>query len=168
MKKTLLLFTTLLLLIGTLLFTGCDSVIPTKEYTSDAGITLTLPSDFVEKDVVNYTYTLANLEVTMMALKEEFTLYQNAGISPDTVSLKDYASLVITANKLPEDTEISESDGLTSFTYENDANGKTYFYYATVFKGSDAFWLVQFGCDSKNQDEYKTTFVDYAKTVVVK
>lgn len=166
MKRLIAIVLTTLTLIGAACATGCDSETPTKEY-SKSGLTVTLPTDFVEKDIVTYTYTLQSADVIMTAVKEEFSLFEALGIDTDEVTLVDYASLVVETNGLPSDTKISESNGLTTFTYQNDANGKTYFYYASVFKGSDAFWLVQFGCDANNKDKFQSTFVDYTKTVVV-
>ena len=79
------------------------------------------------------------------------------------MTLNEYAKLVITANSLTA--TAAEEDGLVYFTYEKSNNGKDYKYYATVFKGTDAYWLIQFACEVDDFDKFLPDFQKWAKSV---
>ena len=61
--------------------------------------------------------------------------------------------------------ERKEEEGLTCFTYEKEQNGKNFEYYATVFKGPDAYWLIQFACETENFDDFLPDFQKWANSV---
>lgn len=102
-----------------------------------------------------------------MALKEEYSTFKEAGYDTDTMTTSDYAELVITANMLEGSEVMKDAEGNEYFTYTNESNGRTYFYYAVVRKGSDAFWLCQFACLDKNTEKYTPKFTEWAKTIIV-
>ena len=62
-------------------------------------------------------------------------------------------------------TAVLHEDGVTYLEYTAESDGDTFKYFAAVFKGSDAFWLVQFACDVEEYDGYKSYFISWAKTV---
>ena len=163
MKKTriIALVAAVLMLAGALV--GCFG--PTEKKFSKAGMTITLDSSFYEKDVVSYTATYTSQQIVVMAIKEEFSLFEDAGVDADALTLDEYAELVLYGNML--EAEIEHKDGLTGFIFENDANGKTFKYSSYVFKGTDSFWFVQIGVESdkyeKNSEQIKTI----AKSIVV-
>ncbi|MGM9680466.1 MAG: hypothetical protein ACI3XR_03065 [Eubacteriales bacterium] len=163
MKKFLALILCTVTLLTTLALASCSE--NTKEYSS-SGITVTLPDSFVEKELIGYTYYLQSTDVIFAAVKEEFSA---ATLIPGfkDYTLKQYADLVVTANLLTGIATVEETDGLTYLTYEKDVSGQTYFYIAPVFKGSDAFWLVNFGCFASDKDEYSEKFIEWAKTIKV-
>lgn len=171
MKRFLAIPISVLVLIGTLLTTGCSvrfsifSSAP-KEYSKN-GITLTLPGNFSETEAEGYDYALESRDVAVMVLKERFSDYEALGVSVSDMTLFDYAGLIITANGLPESTPISTADGLTSFTYEREVDGDEFYYYSVAYKGSDAFWIVQFVCIAKDKNDKQSDFAEYAKSVVV-
>ena len=101
------------------------------------------------------------MDSIVVMLKEEFTLFEEAGY--EDMTLSEYADLVIQANSLSA--ERKEEEGLTCFTYEKEQNGKNFEYYATVFKGPDAYWLIQFACETKNFDDFLPDFQKWAKSV---
>ena len=78
-------------------------------------------------------------------------------------TVEDYAKAVLANNQV--DYEIQTKDDLTYFTYENEANGKTFFYLSSLYKADDAFWLINFACDKNNRDKYETLFLKWASTV---
>jgi hypothetical protein len=140
---------------------GCGSA---KEKTfSASGLEITLNEDFTETNNASMTVCYATTVDVVMALKEEFSRFATAGISAEDMSLDDYAQLVCTSNGISA--VVSHDDGLTSFTYQNESNGKNYQYYAVVCKGSDAFWLVQFACEADQFEAHQPSFVQWAKTI---
>ncbi len=83
-------------------------------------------------------------------------------------SLEDYAKVVLLNNKLPEDSARSADSGeYLYFTYERTANGKDFFYTAVLLKGTDAFWICNFACETSNKKSYSKTFLEWAETIRV-
>ena len=70
-----------------------------------------------------------------------------------------------TSIKIPDNCEVIVKDDITYFTYEKEVNGKKYFYLASVHKSTDAFYLVQYICLSKNKEKYEPKFLTWDKTV---
>ena len=150
-----------LLLCVCMAFFSCGLLKGTDKEFSAAGMTITLTSAFAEQDIVSQTAYYVSLSSIVTALKEDFTLYNAAGIGDKT--LTEYAQLVITANSLTA--AVEEKDGLTYFTYEKTLNSKDYKYLACVFKATDAYWLIQFACEKDNYDKNEAQFKKWAKTV---
>jgi len=138
-----------------------ESKAKTKEFTK-AGMTLSLTSDFYEKEMASQTAYYESQKYIVTVLKEEFTIFESIGISTD-ISVKEYAKLVIDNNMIDSATE--EKDNLTFFKYEKTINGKQFSYFATVHKSSDAFWLIQFACESKNAEDSQDLFIEWAQTI---
>ncbi len=151
----------LILLCAVMLFTcSCGVAAPEPKTFSKSGMTIQLTSEFAEKEVVSYTATYQSLRIIVMALKEEFALF-----GTDALTLDEYAQLVLDANLLEE--EIIHEDSLTYFEYAREVNGKNLTYLACVYKGADAYWLIQFSCETANYGELKGTMLEYAATVEV-
>lgn len=129
---------------------------------SAAGMTITLTEEFSESNVVSQTAVYQSQKVIVTVLKEEKSLFAQAGVSSD-MSLRDYAQMVITANALDE--EVYETDGLVCFDYDKEANGKELNYFASVYKGADAYWLVQFCAEEDDYDDMLDEFKKWAKSV---
>ena len=145
-----------LALVFLMVFTACDLFKSEKTF-SKSGYQITLDDSFTEKEYVSMTGYYESTKMIVTVLKEEFTLFEGY----DVETLKEYAELVIEANGMSNITP-SESNGTVFFEYEKNLNGKDYKYYATVHKSSDAFWLVQFGCEAKNYDDLKSDMEKYA------
>lgn len=147
-------------------FAGCSSA--PKSYESDAGLSITLPNNFHEKEFMGITCYLQSQNSLFTAIKEPFSLLSSVGINQNS-TLEEYANVVLSQNVLSS--EISSKDGLTYFTYTRSPESidtMTFYYFAVVLKGSDSFWLCQFACLTSKQAEYQQTFFDWAKTIVVK
>lgn len=144
---------------------GCGAAAGAKPKDfSKAGMTITLTDDFQEKEIVSQTATYYTDEYMVVALKEEFSLFQQAGLQTD-ITLEDYAGLIRQNNGiLSTSSAVSEEDGVTYFKYEKEVNGKNISYMATVFKGSDAYWLIQFACETQYFEQSSAQFLKWAKT----
>ena len=83
------------------LLAGCQFFsTPDKEF-SKAGMSITLTSDFAETEVVTQTATYQSKDSVVMALKEEFTLFEELGISSD-MTLGEYAELIFRRTRSPQ------------------------------------------------------------------
>lgn len=135
---------------------------------SSSGFTIQLPGDFVEKELLNTTCHYVRNDAMVGAIKEDFETLTTMGIATKDSSLNDYMDVVLKTNKTEVKNVKSSKDGkYLYFSYEETVSGKLNYYTAMVFKGSDAFWLVNFACDSKNKEKYKDVFHDWAGTIVV-
>ncbi len=154
-----------LLLFCAVLVAGCCSCGLTgkakeKDF-SKAGATITLTDAFTEQSLVTQTAYYVSLKSIVTTLKEDFSSFQ--GTEYENMTLNQYANLVLTANSLTA--AVAEEDGLLYFTYEKSTNGKEFKYYATVFKGPDAYWLIQFACEVNDFDDFLPDFQKWAKSV---
>ena len=158
MKKTI---SILLIALSIICLVSCGLFAPKEKSFEKSGLTITLTENFYEKDQVSYTATYDSSKVAVFTLKEEFSLSS----SFSNLSLDEYAKMVIKNNSLT--VEAKTKDNLTYFDFEKEINGKNLTYYAFVYKGSDAFWLVQMACESDNVPDCEADIFKYAKSVVV-
>ena len=158
MKKLLSLVLALVLMVA---LVSCGEAQP-KAFTS-SGMTITLTTAFKENTQAGYTVCYESSKVAVFILKESFSL--QAGV--ENLTLDEYADLVRQSNASKSPTEIAKQDGFCTMEYNflNESENQTYSYYCTMFKGTDAFWLVQFACKEGDYASCKDTFVDWAKTV---
>ncbi len=148
----------------TLLFTASCSLFAEEPKTFTSGeVSITLTNRFNEVENENFTVTYASSKVAVVLLKETYTDLAAAGLTAASTAA-DYAEVVIEVQNLTGST-VSVENGLTCFTYESTVDGVTYRYLSTVHKTDDAFWMVQFGCDTDDFDANKADFVTYAKSV---
>jgi hypothetical protein len=146
---------------------GCNSnpaSAATRDFTKE-GMTITLTANFREQrgsetERFTFAYHSERDSVMVTAIKEDFKKFEEAGVST-SISLKDYAQIVINANNL--NSRIEEKDGLTYFIYSSVGNS----YFSVVYRGPDAYWLVQFATDTNKFDSLVDTFAAWAKTVTI-
>ncbi len=158
MKKFLSLILAMVLLLA---FASCGKAQP-KEFSS-SGMTVTLTTAFRENTQAGYTVCYESSEVAVFILKESFSIQPGV----ENLTLDEYADLVRQSNASKSPSAIAKQDGFHTMEYDflNEQENKTYSYYCTMFKGPDAFWLIQFACEEGDYDSYKETFLGWAKTV---
>ena len=156
MRKRIL---ALLLCIVLLASAGCSA--QPKDFSKE-GLTITLTEDFKEQNDKSYTAYYLSDTVAVYALREEFELFEGGDVEVD---LPYYMDLVIEANGL--DSKPQEKNDLLYFVFEKEVKDNDFTYYAFVYEGSDAFWLVQFCCETKNAEKLEDTIFQYAKSVKV-
>lgn len=155
--KSLITFTLALI---TFIFSGCIFLAQPKTFTK-AGVSITLTNAFVEKEYVTMTCYYESPQLVVTLLKEEFTML--SGLEDWT--LMEYAETTIKGNKLTDSVAAMSEDGYAYFEYQKELSGNNYSYYATCHKTGDAFWLIQFGCLSKNFDNLYESILKYAKSI---
>ncbi len=135
-----------------------NSIGELKEFSKD-GMTITLTDDFVEMESqMGFDAYYVTDYCGVMVLKEPFSLEEGLSELP----LSDYIRDVI-ANNGHTNTEPQQVDDL--WYYVNNTDGLRYYSYC--YKGSDAFWVVQFGCYREDAAALEDLFYMFASTVNV-
>ena len=166
MKKLLTIIS--LLLSCTLLLCGCfpvimiipdnDSIGEPKVFEKD-GIKLTLTENFIEKksELGFYAYYVSNF-CGVVVLKEDFSLEE--GLADR--SLEEYIGNVI-ANNGHTGIEPQNQDDLWFYVRDNKETRS----YSYSYKGSNAFWIVQFLCMTSDAPKLEDQIYLWANSVEV-
>ena len=145
---------------------GCSAVSldtnQTELYASD-GMEIVLPSDFDKHTVEGYTVCYATPTVTVLALREAFSLAEGL----ESMTVREYADLVYLANADKSPSPVTEEEGfpMMEYTYRVEPVGVDFVYMSVMYKAEDAFWTVQFACPEENYEEYRPQFITWAKSV---
>ena len=137
---------------------NAESIGETKIFEKD-GIKLTLTDKFTETESERgfYAYYVADF-CGVTVLKEDFSLEEGLA----ELSLEDYVKNVI-ANNGHTDIEPQYKDGLW-FYIKDAGNSRSYSF---SFKGSNAFWIVQYICMNSSAPALEDTFFLWANCVEV-
>ena len=166
MKKVCVIVT--LLLSCCFLLCGCfpkimlipdnDTVGEPRFFEKD-GIKLMLTEKFIEKEseLGFYAYYVSNF-CGVVVLKEDFSLEEGMA----DCSLEEYIGNVI-ANNGHTDIQPQNRDDL--WFYVRDKNGTRSYSYS--YKGSNAFWIVQFLCKTSDAPKLEDLFYLWANSVEV-
>lgn len=102
---------------------------------------ITLTEEFAETAAEGYTACYSSGETAVLLMREDFSAKEGFG----ALSLEDYGALVLTANHLEEDVTLESEGSLTVFDWviTDEETGVPYYYYCGLYKGENAFWMVQ-------------------------
>ncbi len=166
MKKLLLIILTLSAILSCVACGSGEDAVNEQKFTyGENEFSITLTDAFIQKDYQSYTVCYEASDMVIFVLKEPFSLMDGL----DGYSTLQYAGLLREANSAHSPTAISTEDELISFEYGyfNKDENITYTYFTTAFKGSDAFWTVQFACKSENYETLKSEMIKYAKSITL-
>ena len=137
-----------------------EKVYTPKEFSAD-GMKITLNDSFTEKDFDRFTAAFTSESAAVFVTKEAFADYPDAA----GWSVEEYGSAVMSANGVSGTALVADGD-LRYFDYEKKAeNGMVNKFRSFVFKGKDAFWLVQFACPSAKAADLSGDIFDWARSV---
>lgn len=166
MKKHTVVLGMLFAAVFLLLLGGCVMLVPSNASIGNPvtfekdGLTITLTDAFMEQQSeVGFDAYYVSDFCGVMVLKEPFALADGL----ETLPLSKYIENVI-HNNGHTDIKPEEKDGLWFYRRTSDARC----YYSYSYKGSDAFWTVQFVCHSSDEALLKDTFYLWAQSVEVK
>jgi len=164
MKK----ITALILCIFTLFsLCSCVNILDAEKETHEyEKFSIEIPDVFKEVEVEGYAAYFVRDNVYVWAIEDDFINLDGSS----EWDISEYANRIHFVNEEKSPTPISVEEGLTfiEYTVLNESKKITFTYLTVMYKGSDAFWMVQFACDQNIYAEYKPHFISWAKTVKVK
>lgn len=148
-----------------------------------AAIGLFLPGGFLSIDTASpETFTKEDFQITLTdafePAEEEgfFAFYNSKAVMVFTVredkaqfedmSLEEYSQLVLKANNR-DGVQMNQENGFMWFDYTDTPEDQEIYYLAVCCESEDAFWIVNFATPATNREEYKETFLKWAKTIKV-
>ena len=143
------------------LFTGC--IPDSREFTCQD---LTMDVPLLMQDVSSdsafskFTFALDSNKVAIFGSREAF-----GNVDVSDVTEMDYAKALIENNQHDSMAITRSNEQYVYYTYEATVDGELYKYVAGCYKGSEAFWLVQFGGPAVNFE--LETYLGYLDTVKV-
>ena len=138
--------------------------IKNKTFTSN-GLMVTLTEDFRKISLPGYTVCYQSESVTVIALKESFSLKE--GMKDWT--LFEYANRVQVSNHEHSPT-VPQKVGdhmVMEYLFFDSIDYTKYHYYTCMYKGTDAFWTIQFICKRDEIAQHKANFIKWADSVRV-
>ena len=143
------------------LFTSSKEVEP-KTFT-DSGITITLTEDFEKDSQPDFAAAYKSNKAMVLVVKEDFAY---APYLAD-YAIEEYGELFLNYNRMNDVSIMQSQNGLYYFEYEatNEENGITYYYYCTLHRSEDAFWVVNFCTLAPSRDTMRPLFEQWSQTV---
>lgn len=140
-----------------------------KYYDTGTGLSLYMGLVMLKQDAEanGLTTFYATTKYMMAALQEKYEIFTQYGVDLSSWTLEQYADLIKESNNYTDDFE-KDSYGNLRITYVRDVGDSRYFYYSTVRKAPDAFWLIHFACLESDKEVYEPIFELLGSTIEVK
>lgn len=140
---------------------NCEEIVPIDEsVTTVDDLSITLPSGFQEFEAESARYAILSDTAGIVFFKKDFSVLTDADINPDDFTLEQFAQAVISSNNL-EGIETEETGDFKHFN----AEVGSFKYYICVFRGTDAFWQVNFYTYTEKFDEMLPQFEQWAASI---
>ena len=159
MKRVLLCCLACLLLTG-LLACGDDYLVsddPAKTFTEDVGFSITLTEAFSKYEKEGCTLCYDSSQVAVFCIQSKLSDYPEMA----KISFADYVADVVQKNADKKFTRQFDIEGITCVEYETDdlvLEDQTWYFLTAIMNSGDAYWLVQFMCDSSLRDALSPAF----------
>lgn len=126
---------------------------------------ITLTEDFVSAEVPGYTACYSAGETAVFLLREDFDAMEGFG----ELDLEGYGAMVLANNNLDQSVSLEQKDGLTVFArvLTDEESGAAYYYYCGLYKGQDAFWMVQITTQAEGASEKIPQFRQWLQSVAL-
>ena len=129
------------------------------------GMKITVTDEFREMAEEGFFFAAAKEDLSFFLLSSPFSLYENTDFSAET-SLSQWALLFL--EKEPGDQEaIQTKDSLCFADKTQEKNGSRFSHRLFFFKGSDAFWILDFSAAEENFARLETEIFSYASTLQI-
>lgn len=148
-------------------------LVPFEKTFTGEGYQITLNSKFTEKNEANYITTYHGKQIKVFVSKETFEDIKlwHERPNPEGETKEYYIAAAIETNKdkleITTNGEVYTNGNLTYYEYESVYNNKSYSYRSYVFKTNDAFWQIQFGCESSLKENLTEQIEQFAKSIVI-
>ncbi len=140
--------------------TGVFKGDPEPKVFTKAGMSVTLTDAFEELEAEGFDVAYDSDQVAVLALKETYASVPDA----EDLPVEEYAGYVMEANGQYEELKIDGNLVYFEYSAEGDRN-IDYHYTVFLFKGPDAFWIVQFATYEGKAEANRGQIMDWAKTV---
>lgn len=126
---------------------------------------ITLTEEFLQTDANGYTACYSAGDTAVFLLREEFAAMEGFA----ELSLEDYGSRILANNGLAETVTLEEENGLTTFDWvtTDPETGTAFYYYCGLYKGPDAFWMVQVTAVEEKAAQALPQFRQWLESVTV-
>ena len=138
-----------------------------KTFT-EGELSIDLTRDFLRMDILaeGFDFAMSDGDITIFGERMDYS--QNDQF---TLSAWEYAEAIREGLKMRDSdmaTEVTDLDGIPTIQYTvlDDDGEKMTFLYA-IYEATDAFWLVQFGFETEDYEEYYPLAQQYARSVVI-
>lgn len=144
------------------LLCGCTAE---KAYTSGE-LTMTLPGYFLDLSddpaAAEKEFLYGYKNVGIMGMKEEKSLLEEYY---GELTVADYAQLLNEIGQYGQ--EITEKDGIVTFTYAAEAEGDNYTYITAFFESSEYFWTIQVYTLTSEYEKLSQDMWGYITTITI-
>lgn len=150
--------------VSSAMLSGVPQVSAAKTFDCQ-GLQITLTEDFAETSAEGYTACYSAGETAVFLLREDFTAREGFG----ELSLEDYGAMVLASNGFDQSVSLKTENGLTTFAQVlTDAEtGADFYYYCGLYKGQDAFWMVQVTTLAEGAADSLAQFRQWLESVVL-
>ena len=167
MKK--LLAIVLCLAVSLSVFCGCekvlDKVVEPKTVTVD-DLTMTLPGYFLDYSAQDWAkdfpFVYGYNSSAVLGVKEDIATLET---SLPNLTAMEYAKLFLQYNNVTS--EITEQEGVITFSYTATVDNTVIAYKCGVFKGQQNFWVIQCYCAQSDLPQFEADFIELLKSVKV-
>ena len=135
-----------------------------KETFRENGLEITLTSDFKVSELMNATAYFESNNAIVVARKESLEDLKELDIDKNS-SLEDYAKVILRAND--SDYTLQKNGNLLYYEYESTVEDNLFYYFVTVAKSDDSFWVINFASPKSEKSMYKPEFIKWAKSIKV-
>lgn len=132
---------------------------PSPKTFAEEDFRITLTDAFDPTEEAGLFACYESKAAAVFAVREEKALF-------DDLTLDEYGALVLEANG-KTGIRANQEDGLLWFEYTDTPDAQEIYYLAVCCESEDAFWIVNFATPASNREEYRETFLDWAKTIKV-
>lgn len=154
------------IMIAAIIFGAVAGFLLTKGLFSDSPKTftngefqITLTDAFTPAEESGYFSFYRSDNAMVFTVREAKTVFGD-------ITLEEYSELVLSANN-KIGMQMKQGDGFMWFDYTDTPGEQEIYYLAVCCESKDAFWIVNFATPASNQDTYKETFLDWAKSIKI-
>ncbi len=128
------------------------------------GMQITLHDQFEEFEANGFHAAYECEDLAILVLKEKFSLME--GFADYT--LEDYGKLVRDNNKNVNPSELKTEQNFLYFEYDkvNTGTDDDFHYIVTMYKGNDAFWMIQYVIPAEKAEQTRADVFAWAASVI--
>lgn len=144
----------------------CTACGPATEMTfTESDFSITLNSHF-EKMTDPRGYVYKDKKVVVVAGKDSKQKIKDANIN--ITSLNRYAILALKSYEGADNAFVRDGLNHSYCEFTGTSNGVPTSFYAAFYETETDYWLVLFGCETADYQDYQPQFANWASTVTVK